>query len=79
MENDAIQLRDVSRVHGTGHQAVTALAQVSLDFPQGTFTAVMGPLRLRQVHPAAMRRRTRPAHLRHRHAARMTTLEAAPC
>ncbi|WP_327412287.1 ABC transporter ATP-binding protein [Streptomyces sp. NBC_01233] len=43
MENDAIQLRDVSRVHGTGDQAVTALDQVSLDFPQGTFTAVMGP------------------------------------
>ncbi|WP_445270097.1 ABC transporter ATP-binding protein [Streptomyces sp. DSM 41634] len=43
MENDAIQLRDVSRVHGTGDRAVTALDQVSLGFPQSTFTAVMGP------------------------------------
>ncbi|MFB6613625.1 ABC transporter ATP-binding protein [Streptomyces sp. NPDC085524] len=43
MENDAIQLRDVSRLHGTGEHAVTALDQVTLDFPRGTFTAVMGP------------------------------------
>ncbi|MEV7524296.1 ABC transporter ATP-binding protein [Streptomyces sp. NPDC091371] len=43
MENDAIQLRDVSRRYGAGDHAVTALDQVSLDFPQGTFTAVMGP------------------------------------
>ncbi|MFD7259810.1 ABC transporter ATP-binding protein [Streptomyces sp. NPDC059874] len=43
MENDAIQLRDVTRLHGAGEHAVTALDQVSLDFPKGTFTAVMGP------------------------------------
>lgn len=43
MENDAIRLRDLTRVYGAGDQAVTALDQVSLDFPRGTFTAVMGP------------------------------------
>ncbi|MFF3673035.1 ABC transporter ATP-binding protein [Streptomyces sp. NPDC002120] len=43
MQNDAIQLSDVSRVHGAGDQAVTALDQVSLRFRPGTFTAVMGP------------------------------------
>ncbi|MFB7176493.1 ABC transporter ATP-binding protein [Streptomyces sp. NPDC056257] len=43
MQNDAIQLSDVSRVHGAGDQAVTALDQVSLRFRAGTFTAVMGP------------------------------------
>ncbi|MEU9300879.1 ABC transporter ATP-binding protein [Streptomyces sp. NPDC048269] len=43
MAHDAIQLRDLSRVYGAGDQAVTALDRVSLDFPQGTFTAVMGP------------------------------------
>ncbi|MEV7560064.1 ABC transporter ATP-binding protein [Streptomyces sp. NPDC089795] len=42
MENDAIQLKDVTRVFGTGDRAVTALDRVCLDFPRGTFTAVMG-------------------------------------
>ncbi|WP_406438041.1 ABC transporter ATP-binding protein [Streptomyces sp. NBC_00631] len=39
----AITLRSVSRRHGSGDRAVTALDEVSLDFPRGTFTAVMGP------------------------------------
>ncbi|WP_329388928.1 ABC transporter ATP-binding protein [Streptomyces sp. NBC_01351] len=43
MQNDAIHLRDVTRRHGVGDHAVTALDQVSLAFPKGTFTAVMGP------------------------------------
>ncbi|MFL5999018.1 MAG: ABC transporter ATP-binding protein [Streptomyces sp.] len=41
--NDAIQLRSVSRSYRSGDSAVTALDQVSLSFPRGTFTAVMGP------------------------------------
>ncbi|MEU9327406.1 ABC transporter ATP-binding protein [Streptomyces canus] len=43
MNNDAIQLRSVIRSYGSGDSAVTALDQVSLSFPRGTFTAVMGP------------------------------------
>ncbi|MFC7883758.1 ABC transporter ATP-binding protein [Streptomyces sp. NPDC057376] len=43
MTDDAIQLRSVSRRYGSGDSAVTALDEVSLDFPSGTFTAVMGP------------------------------------
>ncbi|MGW7368133.1 ABC transporter ATP-binding protein [Streptomyces sp. NPDC054841] len=43
MNNDAIQLRSVSRTYGSGDSAVTALDHVSLGFPRGTFTAVMGP------------------------------------
>lgn len=43
MNHDAIQLRSVSRSHGSGDSAVTALDRVSLSFPRGTFTAVMGP------------------------------------
>ncbi|MFI8949164.1 ABC transporter ATP-binding protein [Streptomyces sp. NPDC053750] len=41
--DDAIQLRSVSRRYGTGDSTVTALDEVSLTFPRGTFTAVMGP------------------------------------
>ncbi|GDY51499.1 hypothetical protein SVIO_021220 [Streptomyces violaceusniger] len=43
MNNDVIQLRSVSRRYGSGDGAVTALDEVSLSFPRGTFTAVMGP------------------------------------
>ncbi|CAM5450466.1 ABC transporter ATP-binding protein [Streptomyces griseorubiginosus] len=39
----AIQLCSVSRSHKAGDSAVTALDRVSLSFPRGTFTAVMGP------------------------------------
>ncbi|WP_078491008.1 ABC transporter ATP-binding protein [Streptomyces scopuliridis] len=40
---DAIQLRSVRRIHGSGDGAVAALDDVSLSFPRATFTAVMGP------------------------------------
>ncbi|MDT0610126.1 ABC transporter ATP-binding protein [Streptomyces lancefieldiae] len=43
MNDDAIRLRSVSRRYGSGDSAVTALDEVSLVFPRGTFTAVMGP------------------------------------
>ncbi|MGW5460054.1 ABC transporter ATP-binding protein [Streptomyces sp. NPDC003996] len=43
MSKDAIQMRSVSRRYGSGENAVTALDLVSLSFPAGTFTAVMGP------------------------------------
>ncbi|MFF0159819.1 ABC transporter ATP-binding protein [Streptomyces sp. NPDC005263] len=43
MRPDAIVLRAVSRRYGTGGNAVTALDDVTLAFPAGTFTAVMGP------------------------------------
>ncbi|MEV5978517.1 ABC transporter ATP-binding protein [Streptomyces sp. NPDC052114] len=40
---DAVELHGVRKVHGTGGRRVTALDDVSLTFPQGTFTAIMGP------------------------------------
>ncbi|GAB1333254.1 ABC transporter ATP-binding protein [Streptomyces sennicomposti] len=43
MSNDAIRLRSVTRRYATGGTSVTALDEVSLAFPRGTFTAVMGP------------------------------------
>ncbi|MFI1993792.1 ABC transporter ATP-binding protein [Actinoplanes sp. NPDC020271] len=39
----AVELNTVRKVYGSGDQAVTALDDVSIDFPRGTFTAVMGP------------------------------------
>ncbi|GAA3241539.1 ABC transporter ATP-binding protein [Dactylosporangium siamense] len=41
--NDAVRLEALSRTYGAGDRAVTALREVSLSFPTGTFTAVMGP------------------------------------
>ncbi|MFE6872243.1 ABC transporter ATP-binding protein [Kitasatospora sp. NPDC057692] len=43
MSNDAIRLRSVTRKYGSGGTSVTALDEVTLSFPRGTFTAVMGP------------------------------------
>ncbi|WP_077796776.1 ABC transporter ATP-binding protein [Streptomyces sp. JHA26] len=43
MDDDAIRLRSVSRRYGAGDGAVAALDEVSVGFPRGTFTAVMGP------------------------------------
>ncbi|GAB1646401.1 ABC transporter ATP-binding protein [Krasilnikovia sp. MM14-A1259] len=41
--SDAVQLWSVRRTYGTGDNAVTALDGVTLGFPTGTFTTVMGP------------------------------------
>ncbi|MFI6344132.1 ABC transporter ATP-binding protein [Streptomyces sp. NPDC050560] len=41
--NEAVRLRAVSRRYGAGGTSVTALDRVSLTFPRGSFTAVMGP------------------------------------
>ncbi|MGW7255294.1 ABC transporter ATP-binding protein [Streptomyces sp. NPDC054834] len=41
--NDALWLVKVTKTHGTGDSAVTALDGVSLRLRRGTFTAVMGP------------------------------------
>jgi putative ABC transport system ATP-binding protein len=38
-----LSLTDVTRVHGTGEAAVTALAGVTLQVPAGKMVAVMGP------------------------------------
>ncbi|MFC6021281.1 ABC transporter ATP-binding protein [Plantactinospora solaniradicis] len=38
-----VRLRQVRKVYGTGPAAVTALDGVTIDFPAGSFTAVMGP------------------------------------
>ena len=39
----AVRLAEVSKVYGTGESAVRALDDVSVGFPRGSFTAVMGP------------------------------------
>ncbi|WP_049659226.1 ABC transporter ATP-binding protein [Kitasatospora sp. MY 5-36] len=38
-----VELHDVRKVHGSGEGAVTALDRVTLGFPRGTLTAIMGP------------------------------------
>ena len=39
----AVALRDVTKVHGQGDGAVTALDGVTVALPTGSFTAIMGP------------------------------------
>jgi putative ABC transport system ATP-binding protein len=41
--NAAVTLRGISRVYGRGAAAVRAVDDVSLEFPRGGWTAVMGP------------------------------------
>ncbi|MGI5491033.1 ABC transporter ATP-binding protein [Microtetraspora malaysiensis] len=43
MSNDAVRLTAVSKTYGAGDHAVTALQEVSLALPRGSFTAIMGP------------------------------------
>ncbi|HEV7750093.1 MAG TPA: ABC transporter ATP-binding protein [Baekduia sp.] len=38
-----VSAQDLGRVYGEGGAAVTALDDVSVDFPAGAFTAIMGP------------------------------------
>ncbi|MFI6062619.1 ABC transporter ATP-binding protein [Streptomyces sp. NPDC051286] len=40
---DVVELHGVRKVHGAGGNRVTALDGVSIGFPRGTFTAIMGP------------------------------------
>jgi putative ABC transport system ATP-binding protein len=39
----AVLIESMTRTYGTGPDAITALSNVSLSFPAGSFTAVMGP------------------------------------
>jgi putative ABC transport system ATP-binding protein len=43
MISQAVRLENVTKTYGRGSQAVTALNDVSVEIPRGTFTAVMGP------------------------------------
>ena len=43
MKADALSLQAVRKVYGSGGGAVTALHEVTVGIPRGTFTAVMGP------------------------------------
>ncbi|GIG66864.1 ABC transporter ATP-binding protein [Phytomonospora endophytica] len=40
---EAVALWGVSKTYGAGEHAVTALDRVTVSFPRGTFTAIMGP------------------------------------
>jgi putative ABC transport system ATP-binding protein len=39
----AVRLESLSKTYGSGQNAVTALTNVTLGFPVGSFTAIMGP------------------------------------
>ena len=68
-----VEVRELTKIYGSGDTAVTALDHVDLTVEQGEFVAVMGPERVRQVDAAQPRRwagqahERRGAHRRHRH------------
>ncbi|MGW3497380.1 ABC transporter ATP-binding protein [Streptomyces sp. NPDC001020] len=41
--SDAVQLQTVRKIYRAGDRSVAALDSVSIGFPRGTFTAIMGP------------------------------------
>ncbi|CAM5647010.1 hypothetical protein SALBM311S_07561 [Streptomyces alboniger] len=59
----AARVVDAVKVYGGGDISVRALDGVSVGFPAGRFTAIIGALGLRQVHPHALRGRSRHPHL----------------
>ena len=50
----AARVVDLTKVYGSGNAEVRALDGVTLDIATGEFTAVMGPVRIRQVHADAL-------------------------
>ncbi|GAA3495611.1 ABC transporter ATP-binding protein [Streptomyces prasinosporus] len=41
--DDAVRLESLTKTYGSGDGAVSALREISLSFPRGSFTAIMGP------------------------------------
>jgi putative ABC transport system ATP-binding protein len=41
--DDAVRLESLTKTYGSGDGAVTALREIQLSFPRGSFTAIMGP------------------------------------
>ncbi|MEU8709890.1 ABC transporter ATP-binding protein [Streptomyces sp. NPDC048565] len=41
--DDAVRLESLTKTYGSGDSAVTALREIGLSFPRGSFTAIMGP------------------------------------
>ncbi|GGZ29881.1 ABC transporter ATP-binding protein [Streptomyces nitrosporeus] len=41
--DDAVRLESLTKTYGSGDSAVTALREIALSFPRGSFTAIMGP------------------------------------
>ncbi len=61
--SDSVCLSSVTKVYGNGTNQVVALRELSLSLARGSFTAVMGPVRIGEEHVSALRRRTRSSHL----------------
>ena len=70
-----IEARSLSVLFEAGGTPVHALSDVDLTVRAGEFVSLIGPVGLRQDHPAARHRRPRAADLRHR--SRSTALEPA--
>ena len=43
IEGPAVEFRNVTRVYGSGGTRVVALDDVTVEFPSGSWTVVMGP------------------------------------
>ncbi|MGW7196986.1 ATP-binding cassette domain-containing protein [Streptomyces chryseus] len=41
--DDAVRLESLTKTYGSGDSTVTALREIGLSFPRGSFTAIMGP------------------------------------
>ncbi|MEW2484830.1 ABC transporter ATP-binding protein [Streptomyces sp. NPDC048411] len=41
--DDAVRLESLTKTYGSGDSVVSALREISLSFPRGSFTAIMGP------------------------------------
>ena len=61
VEPDRIEVLDVSKSFTTKRGKLAALENISLKVSEGEFVCLVGPKRMRQVHPAQHHRRPRKA------------------
>ena len=67
---EVLQAKNLKKIYGSGNNAVHALDGVDLSVKKGEFVAIVGHIRLRQIHAAAHAGRAGSPYKWHGHGGR---------